>query len=360
MEKAPFVRSKNVNFYNLRGDQSDNAPIKTKIIRVLKYYFNLIKYTAETESTIFHINWLNKFILFDRIILNIYYKCLGKKIVYTAHDINFSDLVGNSSLFDQLSLAFMYRFVDHIIVHTNKMKSQLIADFNINVNKVTVIPFGINNILPKSELTTAQARRRLHLENEHKVLLFFGNIAPYKGLESLIQALVYLKDWSGDFKLIIAGRVKQNCQRYMEDIERLIEQHDLTENVLKRIEFIPDKDMAAYFKGADVLILPYKNIFQSGLIFTAYSFGLPVVASDVGSLKEDIVEGKTGFVCKPEDPRDLADKIILYFQSDLFENLTATRTEIIKYANEKFSWETSGKRTCDVYKRIISNSKICH
>lgn len=87
-------------------------------------------------------------------------------------------------------------------------------------------------------------------------------------------------------------------------------------------------------------------------------FGLPVIATDVGSLKEDILEGKTGFVCKPEDPRDLANRIISYFQSDLFENLAANRNKIIQYANEKFSWKASGERTFDVYKSIISNSKI--
>ena len=67
-------------------------------------------------------------------------------------------------------------------------------------------------------------------------------------------------------------------------------------------EFIPDEETEIYFKAADVLVLPYRHIYQSGVLFLGYSFGLPVLAADVGSLKDEIVEGKTGFVFRPEDP----------------------------------------------------------
>jgi glycosyltransferase involved in cell wall biosynthesis len=358
MEKADAVRSENVNYFNLRGDQSEYAPYMKKVFRVLKYYFRLIKYVAETDSTILHINWLNKFTHFDRTVLNVYFKWLGKKIVYTAHDVNFAQLGGKDSKLNQSSLAFMYRIVDHIIVHTEKMKAQIIRDFKIRENKVTVIPFGINNALPRCNLTRAEAREKLGLGAVQKVLLFFGNIAPYKGLEYLIWGLRCVKKSLGDFKLVIAGRVKQNCSAYWKKIENMIEEEGLTEKVLKRIEFIPDEEVEIYFESADLLVLPYKNIFQSGLIFTAYNFGLPVIASNVGSLREDIVEGKTGFVCNPEDPEDLAEKIMLYFQSGLFDNLDTKRKEIIQYANERFSWERSGERTFAVYKSVSSDGKI--
>ena len=73
-----------------------------------------------------------------------------------------------------------------------------------------------------------------------------------------------------------------------------------------RAEYIPDDETELYFKAADVLVLPYRHIYQSGVLFLGYSFGLPVLAADVGALKEEIVEGKTGFVFKPEDSVDLA------------------------------------------------------
>ena len=98
--------------------------------------------------------------------------------------------------------------------------------------------------------------------------------------------------------------------------------------MLLRAEFIPDDETETYFKAADVLVLPYRHIYQSGVLFLGHSFGLPVLAADVGSLKDDIVEGKTGFVFRPEDPDDLARVIEQYFASDLYADLNNRRKEI--------------------------------
>ena len=75
-----------------------------------------------------------------------------------------------------------------------------------------------------------------------------------------------------------------------------------------------------------------------------YNFGLPVVAADVGSLRDEIVEGETGFICRPEDPDDLAEKICFYFESELYKNLDIKRHEIIKYANNRYSWSKVADR----------------
>jgi glycosyltransferase involved in cell wall biosynthesis len=246
----------------------------------------------------------------------------------------------------------MYKIVDHIIVHTEKMKSELIGGFNIRNDKISVIPFGINEVIPNTNLTGTEARGMLNLEDGEKVMLFFGNIAPYKGLDQLIKALIYLKGQRKNIKLVVAGRIKQDCQVYWESVKKIIEENDLAGSIIYRIEYIPEEEAEIYFKSADVLILPYKHIFQSGVIFTAYHFGLPVVASDVGSLRDDIIEGKTGFVCRPNDPEDLARKILLYYESDVFKNLAANRKELIQYAKEKYSWEKAGDNTFALYKRL--------
>lgn len=354
-KNANVFKHKNVLYYNLRGDQSPNASIKEKIFRVLRYYIKLFRYAAKTDSKLFHIQWLNKFTYFDRTFLNIYYKILGKKLIFTAHDINFRKLVGTDTLINRLSLKFMYRIVDHIIVHTEKMKTELIENYNIRKNKISVIQFGINVVMPNTELTSMQAKSRLNLKGNDKIILFFGNIAPYKGLELLILALIHLKVRLKKFKLIIAGRIKQDCKAYWDNIQKLIEENDLEDFIIKRIEYIPEEEAEIYFKSADVLILPYKNIFQSGVIFTSYYFGLPVIATDVGSLKENIIEGKTGYVCQAEDPKDLAEKIDLYYHSDSFKNLEVTREKIIKYASVNHSWERTGEKTYVVYESLMNN-----
>ena len=86
MGRSEIVRNPRVTFYNFREDQDPAASLVKKFVRIMKFYWRLIRYATTTKSTIFHIQWLNKFLFFDRIILNLYYKMLGKKLVFTAHN----------------------------------------------------------------------------------------------------------------------------------------------------------------------------------------------------------------------------------------------------------------------------------
>ena len=353
IKDADVLTNKNVCFYNLRGDQNPDAPFTEKVFRILRYYLRLIKYAFVTESEIFHIQWLNRFVHFDRTFLNIYYKCLGKKLVFTAHNINAAQRDKNDNFINRFTLRFMYRIVDHLIVHTDKMKLQLIKDFNIEQNKITVIPHGILNIAPTTELQPNQARNRLNLKDNEKILLFFGSIAPYKGLQHLLLALATLIRRCNCYRLIIAGKIHKGCEAYWEGINAIIADYDLSNYLLKRINFIPDEDIEVYFKAADILILPYNHIFQSGLLFLAFNFGLPVIATDVGSFREEIADGKLGFVCQPNNHLDLATKIDEYFHSGLFRNLEANRSIIIEYANKKYSWKNIANKTSGVYRSIF-------
>lgn len=353
LKDAAVLSNENISFYNLRGDQNLNAPIKEKVFRILRYYLRLIRYAFITDSKLFHIQWCTKFVHFDRTLLNIYFKILGKRLVFTAHNINAGKRDENDNFINRLTLKFMYSIVDHIIVHTDKMRLQLIEDFNIIDNKVTVITYGINNIVYKSELTRLEARQKLGLKRNEKALLFFGIITAYKGLEYLLMALDKVKGKYKPIRAIIAGKIDKKHEKYMKNIWEIIREHNLNDYLLTRIEFIPDEDIEVLFKAADVLILPYKYIFQSGILFLAFNFGLPVIAADVGSLREFIVEGRTGFVCKPEDVEDLAEKIGVYYHSDLFKNLERNRRQIAKYANEKYSWKRIAEKTYAVYKSMV-------
>jgi glycosyltransferase involved in cell wall biosynthesis len=133
------------------------------------------------------------------------------------------------------------------------------------------------------------------------------------------------------------------------EIERTIDNHPQGKQIIRRIQYVPDEETELYFKAADVLALPYTHVFQSGVLFLAFNFGLPVIATDVGSIGEDIVEGRTGLVCKPRDPQDLASALEKYFASDLFKNLDIQRKEIKDYANARHSWDLVGEITRDVY-----------
>ena len=228
------------------------------------------------------------------------------------------------------------------------MKSELASEFGVPANKVTVIPFGLNDTSPHTKLTSAEARQLLGVSSTDKAILFFGRITPYKGLESLIAAFAEALKTDGNYRLIIAGRIKE-CPDYWQLVQDEITRLGVAERIIERIEFIPDNETERYFKAADVMVLPYTDIFQSGVLVLAYSFGLPVIASDVGSFRDDIVEGKTGYIFQPRDPVDMARVIRQYFESDLYRQLEIHRPEIRDYATQRYSWTTVGEMIRGVY-----------
>jgi glycosyltransferase involved in cell wall biosynthesis len=343
-----LLNNPRVNFYNLRGDQRSEVSFAAKMTRVGIYYWRLIRYAATAKPAIFHILWNNKVELFDRTLLMFYYKLLDKKVIFTAHNVNAGKRDSTDSLMNQLSLKVQYSLSDHIFVHSEGMKTQLRSEFDIAADKVSAIPFGINNTVPNTALSTVVAKQQLRLSSSDKTMLFFGNIASYKGLEYLIAAFTEILKNDGNYRLIIVGKPKR-YQEYWKQIQLMIAESGIRHRVIERIEYIPDEETEVYFKAADVLILPYARVFQSGVLFLGYSFGLPAIAADVGSLKEEVIEGETGFMFKPQDPSDLARTIRQYFASELFTELESRRPQIKQYANERYSWSKVAAITKSVY-----------
>ena len=353
LETRDLLQNPHVRFLNLRGDMRPDVRFTRKVMRVIRYYVRLALYTVRSDAPIFHILWNNKVELLDRTLLMLFYRLFGKRIVLTVHNVNIKKRDNNDGLLNQLSLGMQYRLADHLFVHTERMKQELQRDFGATSKKISVIPFGINSTVPDTALTTSEARGKLGLRRAHKVLLFFGNIAPYKGLEHLVQATALVARTTPDIRLVIAGQPK-GSEAYWSGIERQITMLDLDERVLERIEYIPDDEAELYFKAVDVLVLPYSHVYQSGVLFLGYNFGLPVIASDVASLKDHVLDGETGFVYKPNDPVVLGKTIESYFSSDLYKNLDLRRQEIRRFANEHYSWTKVASITVSVYEALRS------
>jgi D-inositol-3-phosphate glycosyltransferase len=351
--RAPEVlNDPRVIFLNLRGDQRPEASRMAKALRVFTYYLRLIRYAARARPKLFHILWNNKFQFFDRTLLMLYYRMLGKKVVLTAHNVNAGERDVNDSYLNRISLKVQYGLSDHIFVHTEKMKSELVSDFCIAESKVSVVPFGINNTVPDTTLSIAEAKRQLGISGADRTLLFFGNIASYKVLEYLISAFAELLNKDRSYRLIIVGKPK-GSEGYWKQIQQGIARSGIRDRVIERIECIPDEETELFFKAADVLILPYAHVFQSGVLFLGYNFGLPAIAADVGNLKREIIDGKTGFVFKARDSSDLARSIDQYFKSELFRNLETRRAQIKEYANERYSWSKVAAITTRVYSDLL-------
>lgn len=350
MHTTPRLR-----FVNYYGDPRRDSGLAGRLSRVLGFYLSLFRYVARERPKILHILWNYKFALFDRTLLMLYFRALGKKIVFTAHNVNAGARDGNDSVLNRLTLKIQYRLCDHIFVHTPKMREELLGGFGVPENNVTVIPFGINNSVPVTGMTSSEARRRLGIREDEKVILFFGALRPYKGLEYLVSAVEQLAASGRRYRLVIASEPKKGCEQYTEQILESIRNGVKADRITARLEFVPDPETEIYFKAADVAVLPYTLVFQSGVLFLGYSFGLPAIASDVGSFAQDIVEGITGYVCKACDASDLAAVIERYFESDLYQDLDRRRDDIRSLAESGNSWNEVGSITCAVYERLLNS-----
>ncbi len=346
-----FDHLENVTLYDIISINNANTTLIRKSVNVCRFYLKLFFYIARTKDKIFHVQWYGRFYVFDRIVLNSFYKICGKKIIFTAHNINKGERDGRISFFQSISLKLLYNVVDVIIVHTRIMKDELVDLYGVGEEKVFVVPHGINNFVDFTSIDRTKSRGFLNIDNDKKVILFFGRIDKYKGLDILIEAFQFLdKD---NYTLVIAGSV---VKEYLDEFRKKIEPLLCNKSIIARTEYIKNEDIEYYFKGADCLVLPYRRIYQSGVIFLSYQFGLPIVASDVGSLKEDIIEFRTGYICRPEDPFDLAGKIKNYFDSSLYANLESTKVDLRAWANKKYSWDSIGEKTYRIYERHTADS----
>ncbi|RYY24447.1 MAG: glycosyltransferase [Chitinophagaceae bacterium] len=181
--------------------------------------------------------------------------------------------------------------------------------------------------VPKS-----MARKQLQLPNDARIVLFFGFIRKYKGLDLLFDALKVLRDKypaGKDIKVLVAGEYYENEAPYLEQINRL----EIGDQLILRTQFIADSEVKYYLGAADVVIQPYRNATQSGVTPLAYHFEKPMIVTNVGSLPALVPHEKVGLVCEPE-PGAIAAAMVRYFE--LGEQYFIGQLRIEK---EKYSWQ---------------------
>jgi glycosyltransferase involved in cell wall biosynthesis len=355
LDSASLRADPRIRFLNLRGDMSPDAPVLQKVLRVLLFYARLMRFVAIAQPKILHVLWNDRLEFLDRTLLPWLYHRLGKRVVLTVHNVNKAERDNNDSWLNRATLRLQYRQMDHLFVHTVRMKEQLCREFEVAAERVSVIPFGVNDTSPRTTISGPEARSRLGIPATDRCVLFFGNIAPYKGLAHLVESCGLLRERLPGLRLVIAGRTKGSEEHWCA-IERRIEALGLRSQVLQCIEYIRDEDIELYFKAADVLALPYTHVFQSGVLFLSYSFGLPVIASDIASFREDVIEGQTGWISPVADPTALAQAIERHFDSDLYRGLDRHRDAIRDFALERYSWARVAEITDGVYQQLVPDT----
>lgn len=347
-----------VEFHNFQRGWNPNACLHRKVMRLGLLYLRHCTYSLRSSAKVFHILWNTKIPFIDRVLLMLFYKASGKRVALTAHNVNTAKRDCRDTWWNRLTLGIQYSLADHIFVHTPKMRDELISDFQIRPSAISLIPFGINNATPRTSITPEEARAKLGIHPSEKVILFFGRIQPYKGLNFLVDALAKLdRRGFNKFRLVIAGEPQKEARQYWLGVSEKLQRSGIEEFVLAHIRFIPDEETEIFFKAADIVALPYRDIYQSGILFLAYSFGVPVVATDVGSFREEIVEGTTGYLCHQDDAESLSRAIETYFQSSLYRALNERRAEIQQLAHARHSWDDVVRITCKAYREITRDEE---
>ena len=189
---------------------------------------------------------------------------------------------------------------------------------------------------------TRVARNHFNLKDTDKVILFFGFIRHYKGLDVLLEAMLDPRIKNNGYKLLIAGEFYEDKSKY----EALIQEFGIGDSIQIHDDFIPEKDITLYFSAADVLVQPYRHATQSGVTPLAYHFELPMIVTNVGGLTEMMLDGETGLIAEP-NPRSIADQLVVFFEKG-----KESFIEPLVREKQKYTWDGMLKGIVDTYNAI--------
>ncbi|MGH7491468.1 MAG: glycosyltransferase family 4 protein, partial [bacterium] len=269
----------------------------------------------------------------------------GIKVVFNAHDLANPD---SDAIAASAGLQELYQLFDHVIVHTEQNKKTIAETFRVDAHRISMLPVGEYALLTNGYLDQKAARNALGISCDRQIMLFFGYIRKYKGLGLLLEALARVRQSLPNIFLIIAGEAKEDFSVYREHIAA----KSLGDIVLTDIQYIPLDQMATYFGAADVVVLPYLRVFQSGLVRLAYAYQKPVIATRVGDLPMVVEHGKTGYLISPESVESLVQAIKLAFgdSKQLHEMGKNARLR----TGEKFSWEQVAREMVKIYTQVVT------
>ena len=318
------------------GTKSDKKEPKIENLNIYNYLtwynpFSWIKTGLAIKTKILHVQW------WSWVLAPMFLTILGiaklrkKRIIMTIHNVkpHEKSLIKNFLNKSVIGLATEY------IVHSKNNKEMFLKEIKTK-KRVSVIPHGITKI-KEPPISTISLRKEYGFSDDDKILLFFGTIREYKGLDILLEALKLIKDEK--VKLLIAGKPWEKFERY----NNIIKDLNINSRVKLFLGFIIESKVAELFKISDVVVLPYKDFeASSGVGSIILGFNMPLVITKVGGLPELVINKRV--IAKPRNSTDLSKKLIY-----ALNNLGKLKLDSTKKL-EEFSWDNLIRKLIEVYK----------
>jgi len=325
------INYENVFLHYSFGDIWKHGKI-AKLIKLLKGNLKAFKFSK--VNNINHVHFQFFHLGTQNIIVLLLAKCYCLKTIVTLHDVDSLRNNNNNRIFQKIA----FLFINHFIVH-NQFSFDELKKKNINESKIDIIPHG--NYLTFIKPINYPIRK----DNQFR-LLFFGQIKEVKGLDILIRAVSIAIKQNKNIHLTIAGKPWGTSKDYY---EKLIEELDIESAVNTEFGYIENDQVKNYFQNCDVVVLPYKKIYQSGVLLLSMSYGRVTLCSDLDAFKEIITNKENGYLFESESENSLSEQIIDIANN--YKNLNNVRSNALKKLRKEFNWEVIGMQTKKIYEK---------
>ncbi len=313
----------------------------------IEYIINLLYWTVKfifKPPEIVHIQWFKLVrsvpfeIWFSKILLR-----RKIKLVYTVHNVLPMTGKKHPDVYRKI-----YSMMNLLICHTKDVKNTLVENFGISSEKIHIIPHGpFFHDFPRKPPHIA---KKIIGIKDKVIVLFFGGMRPYKGVEFLLETWKKVLASTDDAVLILAGSGNSN---YIKKIKKSISKLELDDEIIQKFQFIDNEELPIYHQAADILVYPYSEIYQSGAFMTGITFGKAIIATRIGVFPEIIEDGENGFLVDYGDTDDFQKKLLYLIKNP------DTRKRFGKNIYEKYkselNWDTIAQKTVECYKNIIEN-----
>lgn len=250
----------------------------------------------------------------------------------------------------------MYRWVYEsfsiLFFHGESNRQRFLELFKAPAENLHLIEHGNEGLFLSARSKTTspqQMRERYGIEVNAPVILFFGNLTPSKGLPDLLKAFSSVHKKGGSARLVVVGKPSKFID--MDSLKKLVRELDIAQATIFDAQYLPMEDVGPLMEMATVVVYPYLNSTQSGALQVAYTFGKPVVATNIGGLPEAVEDGQSGFIVPPSAPDELASAIMKLIGNP---NLAQEMGSYAKHLSEtRFSWDMIAKNIAAIYSAAV-------